>query len=121
LYNYIYRKLGSRRLSTVKFFFLLIISLALLGGGLVAASTVQAKEIHPQAETTTGVCVVYQVDEVFSGGIGVSWPEVVSYRHIGNGNAFLWLPNQERLKVQSLAITPLVPGETGCVGILVVP
>jgi hypothetical protein len=92
----------------VKFIFLLIISLTLLVGGLSAASSIQAKESHP-------------TDGVFSGGIGVSWPEIVSYRYIGNDSAFLWLPNQGRLKVQSLVITPLAPGEIGCVGILGLP
>ena len=92
----------------------------LVVGLLVAVSaSVEAKgpPVPPNATTVTDVCVVYEMDGVFSGGIPVVWPETVSYRYNGNDGISLWLPSQERLKVDWLGVGPLPPDRT-CVGIV---
>ena len=66
--------------------------------------------------TETNVCVVYQADGLWSGGIPVMEPETVSYRYSGN-SIFLWLPNQDRLRVDSLSVTPISLPED-CQGLL---
>jgi len=88
----------------------------LLAGSFFVASHAEAK-VPPIATTATNVCVIYSVDGVYSGGIPIVWPATVSYRYVGqSGSAFLWLPGQDRLRVDTLSVTPLPPG--GCFGIL---
>lgn len=94
----------------------LIMALALVAAGLPV--TPATANVPPNASTVTNVCLVYEDDGLFSGGIAVFWPETVSYRYIGgSGDAFLWLPDGRRLRVEYLGISPLQPGEA-CIGIL---
>lgn len=74
-----------------------------------------APNVPPNVVTTTNVCLVYSVDGIYSGGIPITPPQNVSYRQIDSSPYFLWLPNQDRKKVDTLSVTPLTP--EGCVGI----
>ncbi len=91
-----------------------VAALMLLAGALVSTSPADA--YAPRQLTTTNVCVVYAVDGVYSGGIAIVAPETVTYRQLKSGGAVLWLPGQDRLKVDYLSVTPLPPGETECAG-----
>lgn len=75
-----------------------------------------AKTNVPQnATTTTNVCVIYSVNGILSGGVPVISPDTVSYRYNGVDGIFLWLPNQDRLTVDTLSLTPMID-PTQCVG-----
>lgn len=75
-----------------------------------------APAIPKSATTTTNVCIVYSIDGIYSGGIGVHAPETVSFKS-QDSFYFLWLPGQDRLRVDTLGISPLPPDEI-CVGIV---
>jgi len=86
---------------------------------LLVASDAPAK-IPANATTNTNVCVVYEHDGAFAGGLPVMEPQTVSYRHPNDdGSALVWLPGRERIRVDSLAVLPVSSiGE--CAGVLTV-
>ena len=81
------------------------------------ASAVYAK--GPQTAkgtiTTSNVCVLYQVNNVYN-SVPVMLPDTVSYRY-SNGGAFLWLPGQDVMKVDYLLLTT-ISSPQDCVTIL---
>jgi len=100
-------------------FFIGLLVLLVVGFLAAGSASVEAKgpPVTPNATTVTDVCLVYKVDGVFSGGIPVTWPATVSYRQNGNDGIFLWLPGQDRMRVEWLGVGPLPPDRT-CVGIV---
>ncbi len=99
-------------------FVVAIVAVALLLGGFIAiGSKVEAAPAVPRnAETETNKCVLYSANGVFSGGIPVVYPATVSYK-LQDSFYFLWLPGQDRLKVDTLSVTALPP-DGSCFGII---
>lgn len=101
----------------MKSFIAIVAALLLATFAFTTAGSVQAAPSVPRsAETVTNVCVVYSANGVFSGGIPVVYPNAVSIKS-QDGFYFLWLPGQDRLKVDFLSVT-LLPPDQSCLGIL---
>ena len=75
---------------------------------IFSASAVEAK-VPKNAVTATDVCVVYSVNSVYNGQ-AVMFPDTVSYRYVASG-AFLWLPGQNMIKVETLSLTPITSAD----------
>lgn len=99
-------------------FIVAVIALAVVLAGLNASDSEAAPAIPRSAATVTDVCVVYTIDGVSSGGIPVIQPDTVSYKPLDGRGFFLWLPGQDRIRVDTLSMQLLPPGQTTCAGIL---
>src|SRR6266498_5194053 len=74
---------------------------------LLVASDTQAN-IQANATTNTNVCLVYEYEGVFKGGLPIMEPQTVSYHQLNDdGPALLWLPGRQRIRVDSLAVVPV--------------
>ena len=93
-----------------------IIVAAILFATYATVKAEASPAIPHSAETLTDVCLVYSVDGAYFGGIGIHSPNTVSVKS-QDGFFFLWLPGRDRIKVDTLGISPLPPDNT-CVGIV---
>ena len=81
---------------------------------LVFAEVAEAKHKKNRVVTVSNVCVIYNYEGVFSGGIPVRAPQKVSYRYLGKSTwALLKLPGKEWIKVRYLRVRPL----SNCIGV----
>lgn len=95
-----------------------IVVVAILLATTFTVGTAKAAPAVPKnATTTNNVCLVYSINGVYSGGIAINSPNTVSYK-TQDGHIFLWLPGMERIRVDTLAVSPLPLPPDVCVGIV---